>query len=127
MQLHGVSDLQSDDDRDGLDALLEFFLGSDPKASSSDLLPVATLETIMVNDHADSYLTISFQHQVATDEVGRIVEFSSDLVTWTAGGILVSQTPSGNNDGLVTERWRSPLPQSAGEQQFARLRVQAGP
>ena len=66
MLLHGVSDLQSDEDGDGLDALLEFVLGGDPKVSSSDLLPVATLETIMVNDLADSYLTISFQHQVAT-------------------------------------------------------------
>lgn len=124
---YNVTDLQSDDDQDGIIALLELFLGADPNVPSSNVLPTASVQAIDVAGIEDSYLTISFQRQIALDDVDAAVEFSSDLVTWAAGAVLVSQIPSGSNDGLVTETWRAPLPISNGLEQFGRLRVQTAP
>ena len=120
---HEISDDHSDDDGDGLVAMLEFFLGGDPKVSSPELLPLAAIETISVEGIESPYLTISFQRQIAADDLSYTIEFSSDLVTWTPGGVLVSQTPSGNGDGLVREVWRATMPRSAGSQPYSRLRV----
>jgi hypothetical protein len=87
------------------------------------LLPLAAIETISVEGIESPYLTISFQRQIAADDLSYTIEFSSDLVTWTPGGVLVSQTPSGNGDGLVREVWRATMPRSAGSQPYSRLRV----
>ena len=114
----------SDDDRDGIIAVLEYFLGGDPERPSSQILPVASIETIQVEGIENPYLTIRFQREVAADSASYWIEFSADLVTWTAGGILVSQDHSGHNDGLVTELWRADLPRSSGDHYFTRLRVQ---
>ena len=42
---------------------------------------------------------------------------------WPSDGTLVSQTPSGENDGIVSETWRAAAPRADHAQQFARLRV----
>ena len=118
-----VSEDFGDGDNDGMVTLLEFFLGGDPNVASEELLPEAGAGTFMLEDGEESFLTLTFTREVAADELHYVVEFSSDLVTWTAGGILVNQAPSGNNDGLVTETWRAVSPVPAGDQLFARLRV----
>ena len=48
-------------------------------------------------------------------------QFSTDLTSWSASGVLVTSTP--NADGTVTETWRAPTPMSDGITQFVRLRV----
>lgn len=123
-QVHNVTGDYSDNDRDGIIAVLEYFLGGDPERPSSQILPVASIETIQVEGIENPYLTIRFQREVAADSASYWIEFSADLVTWTAGGILVSQDHSGHNDGLVTELWRADLPRSSGDHYFTRLRVQ---
>ena len=120
----GVTEDDSDDDRDGAVALLEFFLGGDPKVPSGDLLPVAGIESIEREGVTEDYPTISFPREVAADELTHLVEFSPDLVTWAADGVLIRQDASGNDDGIVLETWRSAAPRSAGVTQFARLRVE---
>ena len=103
--------------------MLEFFLGGDPNVASEELLPEAGAGTFMTEGGEERFLTLTFTREVAADELNYEVEFSSDLVTWTAGGILVSQLPSGNNDGLVTETWRAAVSVPDGGRLFARLRV----
>ncbi len=123
MQSHGVTDNLSDDDEDGVPAMMEFFFGGNPHIWSAEILPVADVETLQVEGVESTYLTIRFSRQIATDDVDYFVEFSTDLVTWTSDGTLVSQTPSGQNDGIVSEVWRAAAPRADHAQQFARLRV----
>ncbi len=118
-----VSEDFGDGDNDGMVTMLEFFLGGDPNVASEEFLPVAGAGTFAMDNGEESFLTLAFTREVAADELNYAVEFSSDLVTWTAGGALVSQTPSGNNDGLVIETWRADSPVPAGARLFARLRV----
>ncbi len=120
---HEVSEDFGDGDADGMVTMLEFFLGGDPNVASEEFLPVAGTGTFAMDNGEESFLTLTFTREVAADELNYAVEFSSDLVTWTAGGVLVSQTPSGNNDGLVIETWRADSPVPAGGRLFARLRV----
>ena len=123
MQSHGVTDNLSDDDEDGVPAMMEFFFGGNPHIWSAEILPVADVETLQVEGVESTYLTIRFSRQIAADDVDYFVEFSTDLVTWTSDGTLVSQTPSGQNDGIVSEVWRAAAPRADHAQQFARLRV----
>ena len=123
MQSHGVTDNLSDDDEDGVPAMMEFFFGGNPNIWSAEILPVADVETLQVEGVESTYLTIRFSRQIAADDVDYFVEFSTDLVTWTSDGTLVSQTPSGENDGIVSETWRAAAPRADHAQQFARLRV----
>ena len=118
-----VSEDFGDGDNDGMVTMLEFFLGGDPNVASEELLPEAGAGTFMTEGGEERFLTLTFTREVAADELNYEVEFSSDLVTWTAGGILVSQLPSGNNDGLVTETWRAAVSVPDGGRLFARLRV----
>jgi len=120
---HEVSEDFGDGDDDGMVTMLEFFLGGDPMVASEEFLPVAGAGIFTMDNGEESFLTLTFTREVAADELNYAVEFSSDLVTWTAGGVLVSQTPSGNNDGLVIETWRADSPDPAGARLFARLRV----
>ena len=111
-----------DDDRDGVVALLEFFLGGDPVTPTSGLLPVAKSTTFLVGGVEEEYLTITFPREVGADGLRYIVEFSDDLITWSGSGVLVSQEASGLKDGIVVETWRRDQP--GGLRQFARLRVE---
>ena len=70
------------------------------------------------------YFTITFSRNASADDVSFAPEFSTDFSQWTsgtAGGRRVSLTP--NDDGTVTETWRSLTPSSAGTRTFARIRV----
>ncbi|MCH2064721.1 MAG: CotH kinase family protein [Roseibacillus sp.] len=118
-----VSEDFGDGDNDGMVTMLEFFLGGDPNVASEELLPKAGAGTFMMEDGEELFLTLTFTREVAADELNYVVEFSSDLVTWTGEGVLVSQLPSENNDGLVTETWRAGAPVPDGGRLFARLRV----
>lgn len=123
-QDYGFIDDHADGDGDGLVALLEYFLGGNPTQPSSELIPTAGLQAFAIDEVTEPYLTLSFSRQVTADEVNYVVEFSNDLLTWTEGGVLVSQTPSGRFDGLVQEVWRSEVPHAESPHQYARLRVQ---
>ena len=119
-----VSEDFGDADRDGVVALLEFFLGGDPTTPTAHLLPVARAGVFLVNGVAEEYLTISFPREVGADGLRYVVEFSEDLVTWVADGVRVAQEASGLQDGVVTETWRAGHPRGERQIQFARLRVE---
>lgn len=105
-----------DDDQDGLEALLEFAMGtSDQEFTQSH------------NVTFDSFgnLVFAYNRQLGTDGVELIGEISSDLHNWTPiseSFVLVSET--GNGDGLRTLEWRTVSPPE-GQQVFLRLRAVA--
>ena len=120
---YDVSDDLEDEDGDGIVSLLEFFLGGDPTATSRNLLPVAGAHHVETEDGGLNFLTLTFAREIAADQINHVVEFSSDLVTWVQGASLLHQNPTGNDDGLITETWRSPSPVTEEARLFARLRV----
>ncbi|MBB08334.1 MAG: hypothetical protein CMN03_08720 [Roseibacillus sp.] len=112
-----------DGDKDGMVALLEFFLGGDPNVASAELLPEVGAGLFEGENGEARFLTLTFSREVAADELDYVVEFSSDLVNWEPGGVLVSQTSNADRVGLVVETWRAGSPLSEGGRLFARLRV----
>ena len=101
-----------DADCDGLTALMEYALGSDPNA------PPATAPLAVAA--ADACLTLTFRRQANAMDLDYAVEFSVNLLDWTPNGVLVSSVP--NADGTVTETWRGPSP-TTNPCHFARLRI----
>lgn len=108
----GLAQPLEDADRDGLSALMEYALGSDPR--------VASVERPLAGTLLEGCLALSFRRQPGAADLDYTVEFSFDLVHWTQDGVWLSTTP--NPDGTVTETWRGPSG-GAGQSQYARLRV----
>ncbi|MGI9244453.1 MAG: CotH kinase family protein, partial [Verrucomicrobiales bacterium] len=106
-----------DRDNDGLSQFLEFALVGDPTQSLSSERPQAGV--IEVGDEA--YLTITFRRQAAASGVNYAVEFSGDLATWAASGVLISATPGPDNS--VIETWRASSAMSLEAETFGRVRV----
>jgi len=120
---HDITDDLGDDDGDGIVSLLEFFLGGDPNVGSQHLLPVAHAHTVETGGGNQNFLTLTFAREIAADQINYAVEFSSDLITWVEGASLLRQDPTGNDDGLLIETWRSDTPATEAVRLFARLRV----
>ena len=108
----GITNFLDDQDGDGLSALMEYGLGSNPNSPSTSAALTAAL--------TDNHLTLTFRRQTRAADLSYDIEFSFDLKIWSGGAELVSSTA--NPDGTVTETWRSPV-QLSGNHQFARLRV----
>ena len=120
---YNIADDLGDEDGDGIVSLLEFFLGGDPHVGSQHLLPVADTRPVESGGEDLDFLTLTFSREIAADQINYAVEFSSDLVTWVEGSSLLRQDPSGNDDGLLIETWRSNTPATEEVRLFARLRV----
>jgi hypothetical protein len=116
-QLSFVGDGLEDQDQDGLQRLLEYALGtSDGDGGQGSAQIQIGLESILVDDLEESYVTITFQRAVAADDVSIRVETATDLSQWNSGEayvVLVSKTNHGN--GLATVKYRSAAPFEAGE------------
>ena len=63
---------------------------------------------------------MEFRRQSGATDLRAVVEFSSDLITWTGDAVFVSSRD--NPDGTATETHRNPVTM-AGSYQFVRLRV----
>lgn len=95
---NGNPDATSDDDSDGLNAIMEYVLGTSPAAANNDL-PLAGTD--------GGFLTFSLTHR-DRDDVVLTPEVSTDLNVWSSAGItLHARTP--NPDGSVTTVWRAPV------------------
>ncbi len=118
---NGITGDLSDQDLDGLSALLEFTLLGDPAGSSQSLLPVSSLTDI----GGDKFLTLTVRVNRGADDVILIPERSTGLAAWDgspASILPVSSVPDEN--GGTTLQWRSALPWSAEAREYLRLRVQ---
>ena len=119
-----AGDPAADLDADGIVAFLEHAIGTSDTVNSSAALPTADLA---IHDPGtgvlDQFLTITFQRNLAADDVIYEVEIAGDLSGWTTATSFVSRT--NNGDGTATEVHRSNHPISAGLREFIRLRVSA--
>ncbi|MFM1558045.1 MAG: hypothetical protein ACKJSK_01960 [Roseibacillus sp.] len=71
--------------------------------------------------------TMTFERNLAADDVIYHVEQSEDLVTWLWGTAVAFVSRHNQNDGTVLETWRSTAPISVQNTQFLRLNVTGRP
>jgi hypothetical protein len=124
-QSHGFeagTSMTADNDKDGINNLLEYALDSNPTLASNHELPTGATELIDVNGVTDRYLTLTFRRNLAASELTFSVELSGDLVSWD-NNTAVPVSSTDNGDGTATEIWRAPLPSTTNSRQFVRLRV----
>ena len=117
----------ADADEDGLNAYIEYVLGTsdnDNLAGAGGL--TSNVQSMIVGGIPNNYLTLSITRHPAADDALATVEFSDDLLTWNSGVnyvILVSRTRTAS--GLVSEVWRAKEPVAGNSRQFLRLRAQS--
>jgi hypothetical protein len=119
-----VGDPSADLDRDGVSALLEYFLGTSDNEDSRETLPASGIVQLDQGAALEDYFTMTFTHALNADDIRYEVERTHDLSTWETGAgqvELVSQTDHG--DGSATTTFRSSDPVPADLRQFLRLRV----
>jgi len=73
--LNGEHDDDEDRDGDGINTLLEYYLGGNPQLPEPDLMPKMTIS-------ADGSWLMSITRRVGLDVAGPLVESSSDLAEW---------------------------------------------
>ena len=108
-----IADPEADPDRDGLDNLTEYALGSDP------LQAAATVGTPGRDENGR--LTLTYQTWVAAEDIAVTPVFCSDLVSWSNVGVFLEIL---DDDGIRrTLRATAPvtLPLQA---QFGRLHIE---
>jgi hypothetical protein len=120
-----TGDPTADSDGDGVTALMEFFLGTsdtDTKAGRGALSP--SVLTVQENGVPVTYPAVTFTRRNGTDSLACTVEVSSTLAPWKnlAGAAVLMETS--RNGDIVTQTWRSPIPQITQPRQFLRLKVQ---
>lgn len=107
-----AGDPMADDDGDGLVKMIEHAFGtSDNDGGEGRSVISVGVETLTVNDVESEYFVISFQRDLAADDVSVTVQKGADLLLWSgdeADVMYVSQTNS--NDGLSTVKYRSSQP-----------------
>src|SRR5690606_29473687 len=108
----------ADPDGNGIPNLLEFALTGDPRQPNRNILPALGIEKV----NGDDYLTITFTRLADALDVDYSVQNSTDLGEWMADAELLVSID--NEDGTLTETYRSPTPISDEEQAFLRLEVE---
>ena len=117
-------DPSADGDGDSVVAFLEHALGTSDTVASADALPAAAVGLLDPGTGTlDNFLTLTFQRNLAADDVIYEVEVGSDLSAWATATTFVSST--NNGDGTATEVHRSNQPISAALREFIRLKVSA--
>ncbi len=112
-----------DSDFDGLSALLEHAFGTsdsnpDPNAGPAVGIDIFDDGTGLLRE----FLTISFQRNLAADDVIIEVQLGTDLATWSAlDTAFVSSINNGDGTELVT--WRSLTPLASISREFIRLHL----
>ncbi len=118
-----ISGPDVDIDHDGLSNALEYALNGNPKASSEDRLPVASVVTA----GAESYLALTFRRWKNDLDLEYVPEISDGLgFDWTPIGGVIVGAPIDNSDGTETVTIRDTEPANVGRR-FMRLRVVIAP
>ena len=123
-------DPTADGDGDGVNAFLEYFFGTSDAEPGTGMLPVVS--TDYFNDGTGvfrTYATISFQVNLAADDVILEVQRSEDLSpeSWTSGSAVSFVSSTDNGDGTATVTWRSTTPVPDINREFLRLSVAQRP
>jgi len=98
------NDPAQDPDHDGLNNLLEFYLGGNPLGSSSAEVPVVSSDA--------NYLTLTFQRVDAAEGsvTSQVAEYGNDLSGWTDVIIWSTSTGADANGVIVTVAENGGLP-----------------
>ena len=115
-----AADPAGDADLDGLSSRAEYFFGTHPLDASSSHTPAGAFQTLSPSGSPATYLTVTFSHRSEVSDVTPVVEFSSDLNTWTGEAVLISAAPG---SPLTTSTWRSLLPVDYTRRHFVRVRL----
>ncbi len=120
-----ATNADADDDKDGIINRLEYAFGGNAGTpnDSGTQLPTGTFAALAppAVPTAGTYLTATFTHPTVRDDLTYTPEFSTNLDTWIGGAVLVSST--NNNDGTITEIWRSPTTVDTMQRWFIRVKV----
>ncbi|MFT5108420.1 MAG: hypothetical protein ACI9UA_004064 [Pseudoalteromonas tetraodonis] len=100
------ADLQSDPNSDGVNLMMAFAMDGDPNQDLRHLLPVASID-------ADA---IRLTYYSGNPEIKYLIQTSTDLRTWGAGGVTVTAPDAGNRRTAIIVR--------AGAARYARLVVE---
>jgi len=112
-----VSGPSADIDLDGINTMMEFALGLDPRTADRSGAPSGSL----VLDGEDKFLALTFRRLKKPIGLTFRVEASFDLVTWT-GTSAIFGIPIDNGDGTETVTIRDTVPFGAASR-FIRLLV----
>ncbi len=111
--LNGIVNNTDDGDNDGLDAIVEYQLGTRPGTPDQNP-PLAGTD--------GGFLTFTLTYRNADDTV-LTPQISTELTGWSSAGItLVSSTP--NPNGTITAVWKAPASMAAAGRLFFRGLVQ---
>ena len=122
---HGLAPGQetSDLDHDGLSALLEYALGTDPTNSHDGDVLHPSVQSLLVGTQTERYLVLQFPRLKGADDVRLSAEVSVDLISWDPAGPLIdSQSSAGNPVELLKIRSNTAV---GPDTQFLRIRVEA--
>lgn len=116
----------TDEDKDGLEALLEHALGTSD-TSAANGAPI----TASIAEHKDdgvpgTYLTLTFRRSLAADDVVLVPELSYDFINWTRGENifeLESEENQGDGTSILIYRTVQPFDAEKNPQAFVRLRA----
>ena len=96
-----------DADQDQLTALAEYAFGSSDNDATDKPFPVGVVESLDVGFGDEDYFVISYQRNLAADDVEYEVQVTDDLVNWVTGPGNVEFVRAVNNGGgteIVTYR-----------------------
>ncbi len=118
----------ADEDKDGLDALLEHAFGGDDSDPSNTPFPKGSVEPLEVGGAIDEYLLIRIQRDLAAEDMIISAEICSDLINWESGPtavVLVDETA--NDDGTSSLTFRSAQAVDSASEIYIRTHVEQRP
>ncbi len=118
-----ISGLSADIDHDGLNGLLEYAYGLNPKVASTSGTPVTAIQTI----NGQKYLTLTFRRSPAATDLTYTPQSGGGINLWNGTPVQVG-TAITNADGTQTVTFRDSVPITSGTpQRFIRLQVTRTP
>ncbi len=113
----------SDDDNDGLAAVVEHALGLNPSVPNGTPVLQTRSQDFIVNNVPGTYLVLEFTRSLTADGVTVTPELSATLSSWSAAPLTFISTRN-NGDGTATITWRTTAPRDTLSRVFLRLRVE---
>lgn len=116
-----VSGPEADPDGDGIENLVEYALGLDPRQSGVDGLPVTGLDSFTVGGETNQYLILEVTRPDSIEDVGYEVQVAGELTNWGTGAVL--EESISNQDGTTTYIYRDSVPVNAEGRRFMALSI----